>query len=465
MSIVPSAAKEVNAAIEKLYKDLSERGDGLESFVNKKIDLVVAVSGGCDSVSLLKAIAGYESPSKGRVICVYVNHHISPNADKWAAKCKARAKKLNVEFVEKDVFIRSKEQGLEAEARTLRYRALNEVAEVENCSAIVTAHHLDDQIETFLIQWMRGSGLSGLIGMPYIKEGKIPVVRPFLKIPRKRLETYARSQHMRWVEDDSNTDESYLRNFLRLNVIPELERARAGFKSAAGRSIEILGETSQILNDVDEKALQKCSDEEGNVRLDRWQKFSLPLQARVFRLWLQKKEFPPLPRTRLEEILRQIRESKKKAICLRSQGKKSIVVNGRTLLIREVTSDENPDYSVEFTWNGEKEMRFKGLAGTLRFVESPDGFEDCYLKEKPLLFTLAKKSRTRIKIKKLRPSKTLKALYQEMNIPEYERGKVPKIIRDGKLIYVAGIGEEIREKLYQGDGKKYSFEWVEDHLL
>lgn len=89
MSILPSAAKEVNAAIEKLYKDLSERGDGLESFVNKKVDLVVAVSGGCDSVSLLKAIAGYESPLKGRVICVYVNHHISPNADKWAAKCKA----------------------------------------------------------------------------------------------------------------------------------------------------------------------------------------------------------------------------------------------------------------------------------------------------------------------------------------------------------------------------------------
>lgn len=140
-------------------------------------------------------------------------------------------------------------------------------------------------------------------------------------------------------------------------------------------------------------------------------------------------------------------------------------MNGRTLLIREVASDENPDYSVEFTWNGEKEMRFKGLAGTLRFVESPDGFEDCYLKKKPLLFTLAKRSRTRIKIKKLRPSKTLKALYQEMNISEYERGKVPKIIRDGKLIYVAGIGEEIREKLYQGNGKKYSFEWVEDHLL
>ena len=78
---------------------------------------------------------------------------------------------------------------------------------------------------------------------------------------------------------------------------------------------------------------------------------------------------------------------------------------------------------------------------------------------------MAKRSRTRIKIKKLRPSKTLKALYQEMNISEYERGKVPKIIRDGKLIYVAGIGEEIREKLYQGDGKKYSFEWVEDHLI
>ena len=62
---------------------------------------------------------------------------------------KPEQKKLNVEFVEKDVFIRSKEQGLEAEARTLRYRALNEVAEAENCSAIVTAHHLDDQIETF----------------------------------------------------------------------------------------------------------------------------------------------------------------------------------------------------------------------------------------------------------------------------------------------------------------------------
>lgn len=93
-------------------------------------------------------------------------------------------------------------------------------------------------------------------------------------------------------------------------------------------------------------------------------------------------------------------------------------MNGRTLLIREVTSDENPDYSVEFTWNGEKEMRFKGLAGTLRFVESPDGFEDCYLKEKPLLFTLAKKSRTRHKNKKI---KTFKDIKSSLPRDEYSR--------------------------------------------
>ncbi len=141
----------------------------------------------------------------------------------------------------------------------------------------------------FLIQWMRGSGLSGLIGMPYIKEGKIPVVRPFLKIPRKRLETYARSQHLRWVEDDSNTDESYLRNFYGSMSSRSLsaQRERA-LNLPPAAALKFWQKPLKFLMRL-MKALQKCLDEDGNVRLDRWQKFSLPLQARVFRLWLQKR--------------------------------------------------------------------------------------------------------------------------------------------------------------------------------
>lgn len=459
------AVQEVKNSIQRLYEDLSEQGDGLDSLLDKKIDLVVAVSGGRDSVSLLKAVAEHSSPLKGRVIAVYVNHHISPNADKWGDCCRALAKKLKVEFIEKNVYVRKKESGLEAEARVLRYKALNEVAEAERCRAIVTAHHLDDQIETFLIQWMRGAGLSGLIGMPYIKAGIIPIVRPFLKIPRTYLENFAKIKKLAWVEDDSNSDESYLRNFLRINVVPAMEKIRPGFKAAGGRSIELLAESEQILRDKDRESLSQCSAPDGNVLLEKFLRLSLPLQARVFRLWLQTKGFPTLPRNRMDEILRQMRETQKKVVNLYSHNRHSIVLNGSVLLIRKISADKYQDFSVEFKWKGEPEVRFEGLAGTLRFVENPNGFEDSYLKEKPLLFTLAKRSQSRIKIKKLRPSKTLKALYQENNIPEYERGNLPKIFRGEQLIYAAKIGEDIRGKLYQGSGKKYSFEWIEDQLL
>lgn len=459
--------RHVHQAIEKLYEDLSRLGDGLEEFRARKVDIVVAFSGGCDSMVLLDAIARYDSPIKGRVVAVYVNHHISPNSDKWAEFCREKAKGLRAEFIEKKVSVSKKGEGLEAAARLQRYKALNDVLQKEKCLAIVTAHHLDDQIETFLIQWMRGAGPDGLASMPYLKRGS-RLVRPFLNLKRSQLEAFADLHQMEWIEDESNADSHYLRNYLRLNVIPQLEKARRGFKAAAGRSVQLLSDSVTILKEIDEEDLQSCllPTNDKVIQLDKFLALSEPRQARTFRLWMNRLDFPTLPKVRLNELIRQIKESEKKNFNLYQKGDRGIFVNFNLLTVEKVVPVGEEVYSQTFTWEGQAAIRFPGVEGLLEIVENPSGFSESYLRALPLTFELAKRSNQKIKIHKLRPSKQLKVLYRERGIPLHERGLLPKIWRDGKLIYAAGVGEDVREKLYQDDKvKKYSFKWAKDPEL
>lgn len=443
----------LNTVLMQLFSVLSTDSVRLNP---KPVDLVVGFSGGMDSMVLLHALAKLKTPLKGRIIAVHVHHNLSKNADAWASFCEKQAREFAVEFVLRKVRVGNTGEGVEAAARTARYRALEKVAQDQGALAIVTAHHMDDQIETFLIQWMRGAGPEGLSSMPTFRHSDTSLlVRPLLGFERSELADYAAKKHLKWVDDESNEDTAFLRNAVRKEVVPVLQKIRPGFKKAASRSIGLIAEATEILKEVAREDIQQVQEAgTGYLMLDDLLSLSAERQSRLLRQWLESCGLGKFPRTRIIEVLRQLKQTTSQSVQLLKANDKEFRLYGKRLMVLD-RQDEQPEDEIEIRWNGQEKIALPQFNGELCFQESEDGFSEAYLKEEPL--TVKRRSGgEKIKIHRLRPSKNLKALYQEAGIPEYERRNLPLVWKGKTLIYAAGIGEEIREKLDDDGGRRFS---------
>ena len=332
----------VRAALENTARQLQLSADGLPIASGEKpINVVVAFSGGLDSSVLLYAASQLKGKSYGEITAVHVHHGLSKHANEWAEFCAERARKYGVNFVLRKVTVPSGGAGFEAEARQLRYAVLEEEAKKAGADAILTAHHLDDQLETFLIQWMRGAGPAGLAAMPpLLRKDGCTIMRPLLGFQRAELERFAEIRGIKWIEDESNEDTKYLRNAIRHNIIPELEKIRPGFKAAAARSVELIAEAAETLRDVAEDDFKQASENEGKwLSIEDFLALPAGRRARVLRLWLDRVGFKPLPRVRLLEIIRQIKETTKQSVCLLFSDGLEIRKYGSRIM---VTEHENP---------------------------------------------------------------------------------------------------------------------------
>lgn len=456
----------IRAALEKTARQLQEAPDGLAKAAGERpLNVVAAFSGGLDSTALLYALSKLKGTVFDKITAVHVHHGLSKNADKWAKFCEEQANKFNVDFVLRKVQVPMGGDGIEGEARKARYRVLEEVAERLQADAIVTAHHMDDQLETFLIQWMRGAGPEGLAGMPPLRKSSgVVIARPFLGFQRSELEEYAKKKHLAWVEDESNTDTSYLRNTIRIKIIPELEKARPGFKNAAARSVQIIAESAEILKANAETDLAKVTESgTGFLLLEEFFSFDTARQALLLRAWLNKSAFKTPGRSRLLEIIRQIKETEKQSVCLLTSAGLELRKYGSRLIVREREKTENTR-ELTFFWKGEPEIDLPQFNGKLVFYPNDEGFNESYLKGEPLTVK-PRSGGEKIKIHKFRPSKLLKVLYQEAGVPDFERKSLPLVWRGKELIYASGIGEEVREKLEDDGTPKFSLKFIKNPSL
>ena len=200
----------------------------LQIFANEK-NIGVAVSGGVDSVSLLKMVCDFGAKHKKNVFALHVHHGLRRASDNEEIFVKDLAKKLGAKFVSMHVnVLNEKEKSkttTEEAARKLRYAALEKMAKENNISHICLAHNQNDQAETLLLHLVRGSGLKGACAM---QEVSGIYVRPLLETSRAEIEKYAKENNLSHVEDESNSDTEYSRNFLRHNVLPLLENLQTG---------------------------------------------------------------------------------------------------------------------------------------------------------------------------------------------------------------------------------------------
>lgn len=245
----------------------------LETFVEKKDTVVLAVSGGPDSMFLLDVCR--RVLEKGQILAAHFNHHVRKDSAVDEGIVRAYCAKHGIAFMLGSADIPRKAQmakkGLEETGRIARYAFLERVRKKEKAAYILTAHHADDQIETILLHFIRGSGVHGLTGMPMLS-GRI--LRPLLGVTKKEILAYLKAKKIRYATDSTNLVSDTSRNLLRLEVIPLIEKINPGFAKTILHSSALSSDLSVFLSDEAEAFLEAFSSSQG---IDQPAFISLPL--------------------------------------------------------------------------------------------------------------------------------------------------------------------------------------------
>jgi tRNA(Ile)-lysidine synthase len=357
--------------------------------------IAVALSGGVDSVSLLHRLA-----DRAGVFAVHVHHGLSPNAERWAAFCRALCKRLGVPLVVKKVRVVKRGQGLEAAARAARYEVFGKLP----VDVLALGHNLDDQAETVLMNLLRGAGLRGAAGMPHESRfrGKV-LVRPLLDVPRKEIVAYARRHGLQWIEDESNADESLTRNFVRLRLDPLLRARFPRWKESLARAARHFAKKEAGAGELLRKFLQT-------------QGLRSPSEAK------------------LVEMLKQLTGGGKKTL-IEHDGARLRVYRGKLMADRNV-----PGAFAPVEWKGESRLKLPALGGELRFRRARGKGIDASTSLRVKL----RSGGERLQPDPRRPRRTLKNLFQEAGVPPWERDRVPLLVCGDDLVWVPGLGVDAR---------------------
>lgn len=274
---------------------------------------LIAFSGGLDSTALLSLLAKQrENRPHFQLRAIHIHHGLSTNADQWALHCTQVCARLGIPLIIEKVNV-DNTNGIEAGAREARYQAIARHMQADE--VLVTAHHLQDQTETFLLALKRGSGIQGLGAMqPKSAVYHLPVFRPLLNFSRQQLEDYVRSENLPWVEDESNGDTRYERNFLRNQVLPQLRKRWAYFDLAVQRSAQHCFEQQQLINELlAEQFSQIYQKTDRTLNIADFAKMSLLKQRALLRLWLSAWHLPMPSLVQLDQFIQDVIKARKDA--------------------------------------------------------------------------------------------------------------------------------------------------------
>ncbi|OBP15634.1 tRNA lysidine(34) synthetase TilS [Rheinheimera sp. SA_1] len=286
-------------------------------------NVVLGLSGGLDSTLLLQLLVRWQASAPNRQLqAVHVHHGLSANADAWAVFCQQQCDRLGVPLRIRHIRLATS-ANIEAQARTLRYQVLTGQLLGSSHNALLTAHHADDQLETLLLALKRGSGPAGLAGISSAKPvGDAWILRPLLNFEREQLEAAAKDLQLSWINDESNLDPRFDRNFLRLEVLPLLKQRWGSIATTASRSLQQLGQVQQVNDHLLQRHLAEISGAEQLSVAGLMQHDDLT-QNLLLRLWL--KQFGLNPGS--ERLLR----IKQELIQAKADAEPQILLGGHSL--------------------------------------------------------------------------------------------------------------------------------------
>ncbi len=403
------------------------------SSLSSRQTLWVAYSGGLDSTVLLHALAELASQGqlKQPLHAIHIHHGLSPHADAWQAHCAEHAARWGVIFESTTVNAQPKTgESPEATARNARYQAM--ATRMGTGDLLLTGHHQDDQAETLLIQLLRGSGVKGLAAMPHshlFANGTL--MRPLLACSRQALQAYAEYHQLRWVEDESNNNDAYDRNFLRNQIIPQLQQRWPSVNATLSRSASHCAQSAQLCDELAAQDLQ-------NIVLNN--PATLPVKAiltlnsarqnNLLRYWISNQKLP-LPTTQQLQQITQLLTAKVDTMPLVAwPGAELRRFAGKLYLMPPLTAH---DASQVLAWPASQpSLTIESLGLTLQRSELTTA------KDQDLQIRFRQGGES-IRLPNKAHHTALKKLFQQYGVPPWQRNRLPLLYREGELIEIVGL--------------------------
>lgn len=413
----------------------------LKPYLSSNSRLLVAYSGGVDSHVLLHLCEQVALTDDGLTLnAVYIHHGLHDDADRWAEHCERTCYQLKIPFSVLYADVKpTQSESTEALAREARYSAFQSL--LGKNDLLLTAHHQDDQAETLLLQLFRGCGVKGLAGMPAVAglgEGK--VVRPFLSVQRSEILNYARQHKLSWIEDPSNAEENFDRNFLRQTVLPMLESRWPSLSNRLARTGAHCAEATDLLDKVADDLLSDIdSDETGRLPVNWLMQMPLNERKLLLRRWVQQAGLR-LPSTKLLNTIEDnVLKASEEASPFVNLGEFQIRRYRNELYLVIETGADNFDHQQRFAWDGKGTFLLPDGTDLLSVKKSSQAGIDAGIWE-----TGAIEIRFRTGGEKIQPlnrsgSHSLKNLFQEAAIPPWQRESWPLVFIDGRLAVIPGI--------------------------
>jgi len=397
----------------------------------------VAFSGGLDSHVLLYALCSLRELLDAEIGAVHIHHGLQQDADVWESQCQQVCDGLEVPYVSLRVDARAlRGESPEAAARSARYTALAGWLPTGQC--LLTAQHQDDQAETLLLQLLRGSGVNGLAAMPVMTTlGAGRHLRPLLAVTREALQQYAIANKLSWIEDPSNTDTGFDRNYLRRRVLPVLRERWPAVASSLSRSASHCADAAHLLADLAGQDLQVLSGRGHTLSLTGLAALPSARQSNVLRHWIKQVSGGAPSAAVLARIMNDITRSRRDSEpCVRWGNFEIRRYREELYLLHQAGPGEHPRV---LDWILAGPLALPGPGGVLtataatgcgiRAAAVPAGSVQVAWRQGGECCQPAGRGHHH----------RLKKLFQEQGIPPWERSRIPLIYIQDQLAAVAGL--------------------------
>ncbi len=415
---------------------LLERLDALETAANKPDRYVIALSGGLDSTVLAHALAATRERHGKSLLAVHVDHQLQAESSRWTDYCRDLAARFGIEFVAERVSVDNTESvGIEAAAREARYAVLER--HTRGRDWLLSAHHRNDQAETLLLNLMRGSGPAGLAGigllMPFA-DGWL--ARPLIDVSRAALEAYAAAQDLRWLDDPSNDDLRFDRNYLRHDVLPALEGRWPGVIERLARSAELAGEAASMLDELAAIDLQRVGGRAARIDIEGLLELSEVRQRNLLRYAIRRAGLPVPGAARLATVIDSVLRAREDAQPLVAwPGAEVRRYRGTLYLLPPLGKPSWPPGGRAL---GDRPMALGPGMGALRLVPgAPRGLSGPVVEQG--LQVRTRRGGEELKPAGRTPTKKLKKLLQDEGVVPWMRDRLPLVFAGEELVAVADL--------------------------
>jgi tRNA(Ile)-lysidine synthase len=396
----------------------------------------IALSGGLDSCVLLHSLAALDLPIT--LHALHINHQISPNANAWEAHCADMCARLSIAFTAVKVDVKNSGRGIEDAAREARYAVFEH--HIKSGDYLLTAHHADDQAETLLLRLMRGTGPRGLAAMAKQRSlGQGTLFRPLLNFSRAELEEYARAQNLSWVNDESNADDRYDRNYLRNQVMPLLRERWPAFAGKWQQAAELCAANESLIEELSTQDLVLADFKHAlvgtSISLFYIESLSIARRHSLIRTWLRRQGLSTPEQQHLQQIEQQIIGGRQDAETQVTWGDVSLrVYRQRIYALPLVDLPLVPDSSLEFaptiTLPSGFQFGFELIESSDKLLLNP---------HLPNLHLRFRQGGERCRPAGRAHSQTLKRLLQDYGVEPWLRESLPLLYSNDDLVAVADL--------------------------